>query len=181
MNDLFDLYFDWMCNIVLPGDLYSKYSQLMAYLNNVPFEYTLLMDENRAKDGIDLRYRFGYCCGYSNAQICTDLDWRDCSILEMMVALAFRCEEHIMDNPDIGNRTSMWFMQMLHSLELDNQINGYFDSNYVGEHLCRFINRRYEYDGKGGLFTVNNPRNDMRQTEIWYQAMWYLEEVCESE
>ena len=37
------------------------------------------------------------------------LDNKTCSVLEMMIALAIRCEEHIMDDPDVGNRTGQWF------------------------------------------------------------------------
>ena len=36
----------------------------------------------------------------------------------MMIALAIRCEEHIMDDPDAGDRTGQWFWSMLVSLGL---------------------------------------------------------------
>ena len=43
-----------------------------------------------------------------------------------------------------------------------------------------FLNRQYEADGRGGLFIVRNSRFDLRTVEIWYQAMWYLDEVLEN-
>ena len=42
-----------------------------------------------------------------------------------------------------------------------------------------FLNREYEPNGRGGLFTVNNSPADMRTVEIWYQFMWYLNEFLE--
>jgi hypothetical protein len=39
------------------------------------------------------------------------------------------------------------------------------------------MDREYNPDGSnGGLFVLKNPRADLRETEIWYQAMWYLTE-----
>lgn len=38
------------------------------------------------------------------------------------------------------------------------------------------MEREYERNGEGGLFTVNNGR-DMRTTEIWYQMNYYLSEI----
>ena len=35
----------------------------------------------------------------------------------------------------------------------------------------------YAPDGKGGLFTIRNPRFDMRSMEIWYQMNCYLNEI----
>ena len=74
------------------------------------------MDGNRAEDGIDLRYRFGHEQHYSDAMVASFLDDRPCSVLEMMIALSIRCEEHIMDDPDVGNRTGQWFWSMIASL-----------------------------------------------------------------
>jgi hypothetical protein len=51
-----------------------------------------------------------------------------------------------------------------------------FDRYQVDRILERFLERRYERNGKGGLFTVNNGF-DMRGTEIWYQMNYYLREV----
>ena len=42
--------------------------------------------------------------------------------------------------------------------------------------IMTLYRREYSYYGEGGLFTVHNPKFDMRETEIWYQFMWYLNE-----
>lgn len=177
-DELINRYFDWMCQLVV-GDRYSKqlYHKLFARLHDTEFTYMIPMDGNRAEDGSNLRYRFGREFGYEDVVIATFLDDRPCSILEMMTALAIRCEEHIMDDPDIGNRTGQWFWAMIDSLGLDSMNDALFNRDYVDETICRFLIREYERNGKGGLFTVNHTRRDMRSVEIWYQMCWYLDEI----
>jgi hypothetical protein len=138
------------------------------------------MDGNRAEDGIDLRYRFGYEQGYDSPMIATLLDDRPCSVLEMLIALAIRCEEHIMDDPDIGNRTGQWFWNMIINLGLGFMDDTKFDENYVKDVISRFLYRKYKRNGEGGLFTVEHCKNDLRTVEIWYQMCWYLDEVLEN-
>lgn len=154
-----------------------SYRKLLEYLYHTDFIYIIGLDANRAEDGVNLRYRFGHELGYPDAEISNILDDRECSILEMMVALAIRCEEHIMDDPDIGNRTGQWFWNMIENLELDTMTDTKFDINYVDEIIDRFLNREYGRNGEGGLFTIRNCRYDLRCEEIWYQMMWYLDEV----
>ena len=48
---------------------------------------------------------------------------------------------------------------------------------YAIDVIRRFLNRDYERDGKGGLFTIEHCRYDMRDIEIWYQANWYLDNI----
>ena len=110
-------------------------------------------------------------------QIASYLDNTPCSILEMMIALSLRCEEHIMDNPDAGNRTGQWFWNMLVSLGLGSMDDTEFDRDYVDMVLKRFLARDYQRNGRGGLFTVYDPRQDMRSMEIWYQLNCYLREI----
>lgn len=98
------------------------------------------------------------------------LDNRPCSVLEMIIALAIRLEEHIMDDPDIGNRTGQWFWDMIVSLGLGSMDDSKFDKAHAIDVIRRFLDRDYGRDGKGGLFTIEHCRYDMRDIEIWYQA-----------
>lgn len=179
-NELINEYFEWMYQLVCKDAKGLSYRKLLCKLFDTPFNYTIAMDGNRAEDGVDLRYRFGYECGFDNSAVASCLDDKDCSVLEMMVALAIRCEEHIMDNPDIGDRTGKWFLDMIVNLGLEKMTDDHFDKRYVERILDRFLNREYERNGNGGLFTVHHSRIDMRSAEIWYQAMWYLDEVLKS-
>lgn len=170
-------YFEWLYNLVCK-DKFSKhisYERLLRYLHDTEFIYSIPKDENRAEDGISLRYRFvtEWVLDYDM------LDYLDgpCSVLEMMIALAIRCEENIMDNPKIGDRTSQWFWGMITNLGLGSMMDDNFDEGFVDDTVTRFLNRDYDPDGKGGLFTVKYCDYDLRDVEIWYQLCWYLDSI----
>lgn len=171
-------YFEWLFDII-SHDRYSantKYKVLLEHLFDIDFIWLIDMDENRAIDGINLRYRFGDECQYDENYIRRYLDNRPCSVLEMMIALAHRCEETIMGDDVFGDRTGFWFWTMVVNLELAVMTNRKYDPVYVDGIISRFLNRRYDPDGVGGLFTTNEPGVDYRDVEIWYQMMGFLKE-----
>ena len=172
-------YFDWLCNIVC-GDRYSgqaSYEYLLSYLHEVPFRYSLAMDENRAEDGIGMRYRFARTKLPTSQvwDILTQLEG-ECSVLEMMVALSVRCEEW-MDDTNYGDRTGQWFWEMVVNLGLGAMTNNRYDEELVESAVARFLNRNYERNGKGGLFTIRDCNRDLRKVQIWYQMCWYLDSI----
>lgn len=178
-NEINDAYFSWMYQLV-NGEQYSRgasYRKLLYLLHNTEFTYTIVMDGNRYEDGIDLRYRFGYVFRHESTMIASYLDNRPCSVLEMLVALSIRLEEHIMDDPELGDRTGQWFWSMITNLGLDSMDDDGFEQDFSEKIIRRFLNREYERDGKGGLFTLEHCRYDLRNIEIWYQACWYLDGV----
>ncbi len=180
-SELNDMYFEWMYHIVCDDNRYTKrfsYRRLLHCLHDIPFTFIIPMDGNRAEDGIDLRYRFGYENQIDGSAIATFLDDKKCSVLEMMIALAIRCEEHIMDDPDIGNRTGQWFWNMIINLGLGQMSDGRFNDRKAREIVDIFLNREYEQNGSGGLFTLKHSHRDMRNVEIWYQMNWYLNEIA---
>lgn len=178
-KELVNRYIRWMYKQVY-NENYIKnlsYKKLFHYLNTIDFEYDIPMDENRAEDGINLRYRFGDEFNYTESMIALYLDNKKCSVLEMIVALAIRCEVHIMANPDFGNQTGKWFWQMISNLGLDSMTDNRFDSEYIDEVIDRFLNHRYKSNGEGGLFYIRDSKKDLRTAEIWYQMNWYLESI----
>lgn len=177
-HEMNERYFAYMTHLVC-GNRYGgrlSWRKLFRLLNETEFIYILDMDANRADDGTDLRYRFAYELGFNGADVKRYLDNRPCSMLEMMVALASRCEEQIMDNPDDGDRTGKWFFEMIESLGLMDMSDGRFDRDAACDILCRFMRREYDASGQGGLFTLRYPARDMREIDIWYQMMEYLKE-----
>ena len=104
------------------------------------------------------------------------LDVKECSVLEMMIALSLRCEEQIIDDPDVGDRTRKLFWSMINNLGLNRMDDESYDSFEVEDRLDIFMNREYKPDGTGGLFKLRKTRHDLRNVEIWYQMMWYLSE-----
>lgn len=173
-TELNDRYFEWMYQLVCDGQSRKSYRMLFSYLHDRQFEYSIGLDGNRAADGEDLRYRFGSEHGYSDPIISRYLDDRPCSVLEMMIALSIRCEEHIMEDAEIGDRTGQWFWNMIKSLGLETMTDYRFDHEYAEKVIDRFLDRQYERNGKGGLFTIDNIDRDLRYVEIWYQMCLYL-------
>lgn len=170
-------YFEWMYRLVY-NDKYSRglsYRKLLRHLHETEFFYVIPMDGNRAEDGMDLRYRFGYGHSYEAPMIASYLDDRSCSVLEMMVALSIRCEE-IMEDPKAGDRTGQWFWNMIVNLGLGSMDDQRFSPVYVDNILTQFMNRDYGSHGEGGLFTVRHPSQNLQSVEIWYQMNWYLDE-----
>lgn len=171
-----DEYFDYLCELV-DTDRFSRdisYRKLLSYLHDIEFTWIIPKDDNRADDGIQLRRRFSLFRGDVTL---SNYIPGPCSVLEMMVALAIRCEESTMTDELLGNRTGQWFWGMIHNLELNSMIDSNFDINRVDYIIKRFLDREYEHDGKGGLFTVRNCKRDMRNVEIWYQLSWYLDSI----
>ena len=169
-------YFDWMYNLVC-RNRYSKnisFKKVFSYLNDTKFTDSIRMDLNRAKDGTELRRRYANEFKIANIydRICGP-----CSVLEMMIALAIRCEETIMDDENFGDRTDQWFWDMMKNLGLGHMDDDEFDEEYVSDVITRFLNRDYEPDGRGGLFFVRNCDIDLRDVEIWIQMLWYLDNI----
>lgn len=181
-NRINEEYFEWMYHLVCNDNrLKNKlsYRKLMQYLNSVIFVPIIDMDDNRRIDGIDFRYRFAYENGYPSLYIDESFNWikDDCTVLEMMIALSFRVEEQITDNYLFGDRTGQWFWVMINSLGLNHMDDKSFDRDYCENKVDIFLGRKYESNGRGGLFTIENPIRDMRDVDIWTQFMWYLDEI----
>lgn len=175
MGDLRQRYLNWLSEIVnLPG-----YSMLINKLFNTEFIWTIPFDANRADDGIQLRYRFGRIFNIPDPIIFHEIDLgMPCSILEMIIALAVRCEEQIMGDESIGDRTQVWIHSMLDNLGLFSMSDGKYNDKYVDDVIYIFTNRQYDRTGKGGLFRIDDldPSRDMRTAELWYQMCWYMNE-----
>lgn len=155
------------------------FGKLLSQLHNTYFRYSLDMDQNRAEDGISLRYRFAleHEDYRDDTDYVLDILVGPCSVLEMMIALALRCEENLMDDTTKGNRTRQWFWGMVVNLGLGPMTDDKYDDQYVDECLDRFLDREYDPDGKGGLFTIKHCDVDLRDVEIWRQLCWYLNSI----
>ena len=91
-------YFNYLCSFVYDDGFLVGYTKLLRQLFETEFIYSDL-DKNRVGDGISLRYRFDPDNYHSY------LDDMPISVLEILIALALRCEETIMYNESYGNRS----------------------------------------------------------------------------
>lgn len=175
-NDIIDEYFEWLSNIVCRGRYSNRTSfrKLLMRLHDIKFRYALLQDENRADDGVNMRYHFAY--EHPDIYDAESYLTGPSSVLEVMIALAIRMES-IMDDPSIGDRTAQWFWCMVVNLGLGSMSDDRFDKRRVDISIERFLDREYEPDGQGGLFTIRNCEYDARNAELWHQALWYLDNI----
>lgn len=173
-DEVINRYFQWLIDIVDVNGRVS-YRKLLMHLHRTPFTHEY-KDSSRASDGENLRYRF-----YNEVPGITRSNLlflnESCSVLEMMIALAVRCEESIMDDPKYGNRTKQWFWQMMNSLGLNGMSDDCFDRDECQMIIDRFLDRKYSPDGKGGLFTIRGCGKDLRKYDIWTQLCWYLDSI----
>jgi len=165
-------YYNYICELVGIGDE-SNYSCLARKLMSMQFNYTIPNDANRESDGIDLRYRFGYEHDIPYPIIASRLDTFECTILEMLIALSVRVD-NIMSSDD---NPSFIFWSMIGNLGLSQMTDDNFDEWHVEECIFRFLNREYQPNGEGGLVTLKNAPEDLRNVEIWYQLSWWLDEL----
>lgn len=168
-----ELYFKWLVERIDDGRA-RDYRMLLCELFHTIFTYSIPRDHNRATDGTDLRYI------YANAIGADPEFWRDfmpveCTMLEMMVALAIRWDDSIMFEADRGPRPGILFWIMVENTGLDYFSDRNFDKNKVSGIIEKVINRTYGIDGKGGLFVTKDRKIDMREMEIWYQLNYFME------
>ena len=171
-NWLIGLAYDWCSQ-------HGSYKKLMEYLYFHDFIPTYSKDGNRVQDGIEMRFRFIEAFDsdkYTYHDVYKYLT-HNCNILEMMIALAQRCEDHIMGDPAAGDQSGVWFWDMIVNMHLYKMTDEHFNVSKVEKRVNDMLDHNYDKNGDGGLFSVRNPDIDMRNAEIWYQMNWHLGEI----
>lgn len=168
-------YLNWLSEIAIPdADQRDLYQKLLLGLYSEDFYWSVKNDGNRAGDGENLRWIFedetGLICEKEGP----------CSVLEMLVALARDCENEIMYDPDEGDRTGIWFWEMIENLGLGEMDDWCFDLDQFDVVMRRFLDRKYGADGDGGPFYICGFRGDMRRIELWYQLNFYMKNRYEN-
>lgn len=181
VNQIHNDYKNWLIGLACDWcSHYGSYAKLMDCLYSLEFIALYPNDRNRCQDGIEMRFRFAEVFGqgiYTYHDVYNYLINNHCSVLEMMIALARRCEDHIMGDPDIGDRSGVWFFEMVRTLHLDQMTDENFDISYVEQVVKNLIEHNYARNGDGGLFSVRNQEIDMPRAEIWHQLNWHLGEL----
>jgi hypothetical protein len=164
-----ELYFTWLYSQV--GDVKDRnksrtYWSLLNQLYYKPFVWLIPNDDNRVQDGLDLRHEWMY-----EYRMAPSDDWlfRDCSFLEMLIALSRRLAFEGEGHPPV------WFWHLIKNLGLHECTDrSKYNQDEVNDALDTVIFRLYDPNGRGGLFPLRYSENDQRQVEIWYQMNEYL-------
>lgn len=165
-------YFDWLCMVAVPDGYHRlEYSMLLNTLMETEFYWLVPRDENRARDGLELRDLYeqetGETCDFDGP----------CTVLEMMLALAMRCNDEIMYDPEDPNRADQWFWTMICNLKVDVFDNKHFSKIDTEEILEKFLDRKYENFGQGVCFCLFPPpklSTNFYRSELWYQLNWWI-------
>ena len=161
-------YFEWLYSQVASRsnpNPQRTYWLLLEEMHNKRFSWFVPNDDNRVEDGLELRYEFLNGPGESEEY---------CSFLEMLIALSRRVAfESITDDDPME-----WFWHLVDNLglrELNDEALMDRDLNrHIRATLDSVVDRRYDKDGHGGLFPLDEPEKDQRKVELWYQMSSYL-------
>jgi len=167
-------YFDWLCSLI---NLRSgSYDILIHELYSIEFTWVIDLDANRAEDGIILRGDF-HQRGFDEY-----IEDRPCSVLEALIAMA-RNMDYILDDDDRGDRTRIWFWEMIQNLKLDGFTDASFEEPF-GEDMARldnireicnvWMNREFTYAGWGSPFPLFSAHRDQRKLHIIDQMNDYI-------
>lgn len=157
-------YFHWLLKFIGNGLCRkNSYFELLEYLFNTEFDWSIPMDENRAADGIDLRHRFVVECDEDQELSYIYLSG-PASILEVLIALSIKMEYVARGSIDLS-KSSQWFWGMIKSLDILDCYDGNFDE----EKVVYFLDRWTDFESEISIFPSG-------KGEIWNQAMNFLSE-----
>ena len=169
-----ELYFKWLyskvASVEVPTPSLTHWT-LLRDLHSIEFVWLVNGDDNRAGDGLDLRGQFLH-----QSYLPSSSEWMNigCSVLEMFIGFTRRAEFQT----DINARDWFWiFMRNLKLDDLNDAVSDEFNiSEIVADVLDQFLWRTYRETGEGGLFPLQEPHQDQRSVELWYQFNYWLDE-----
>ena len=165
-----DAYFNWLHSKVdstdVPTPSLTHYT-LLRVLHSIEFVWTVVGDDNRAEDGLDVRREF-----LRNVDL-PEEQWTHmpCSVLELLIAFSRKAAFQT----DISDREWFWiFLDNLNLAEMTDARNNVAERVY--DRIEKFIWRLYRPNGRGGLFPLEHTERDQRKVELWYQFCEYVDE-----
>lgn len=169
-------YLEWLYShvgIVQNRNPERSYWKLLRQLYTTPFEWFIPNDDNRIEDGKALRISFIRETDFPLNDPHGLFYNIDCSILEMLIALAQQAAFLSEGEP------AEWFWRMMHNLGFDGYTDNIFErriSEEVEGITNRLNDRDYSNNGAGGLFPLKYTDMDQRVVELWYQLQAYVSE-----
>lgn len=180
-----ETYFRWLVDLLGDDYLRNNYRKLFEKLYSTEFVWKIPFDENRAKDGLRLRETFAEEIGEKwqktgkNGYFGAIFDdFRPCSVLEMLVALAQRGADDILWEPDSEDKTGQLFWEMIENLGLDIYDDFHWFEKEVEHILYDFLERKYGSNGDGNAFVLRTA--DPRKMDLWLQLNRYVIESRKS-
>ena len=151
-------YFRWLMSII-GGP--REYEDVIIELWETEYYSDIPNDENRAADGIELRYHFEVETGKKCEKT------GPCTVLEMMIGLANRTENAFMYDPKVGNRTGQWFWEMFFNAKMDFLIGR-------GQKKLGKSPVLLDKSGRFDLFNMPKKPENWDEMEVWEQLCRYI-------
>ena len=176
INTTTNAYVRWLAKYV--GGLNSRELLMLTLLNMEFYSDIHDFDKNRMSDAMKLRR------SYMEETHLEDEEFYEIppSVLEVLIALAYRIENDILSESD-GITAEDMFNMFLENMGIDFIFDWEWDDDkevYIQLQACRFMDRLYNADGSdGGIFVLKHPDKnvDLRTKDIWMQAQHWLRET----
>jgi hypothetical protein len=162
------VYFDWLTTqIEILGKPKRSYQGLFLKLFSTEFVWTIAGDDNRARDGLDLRREFESSAGGKTQFL------QFVSVLEVLIGLSRRLAFLA------GGEAPEWAWHLIENLNLEGCADplSFANAGHIDEVLNALVWRTYKRNGKGGFFPLKKPKGDQRGVELWYQMHEYIGEI----
>lgn len=181
-NNLSELYLVWLINLINADNYKGKsYIKLCSLLNKIPFEPVMKLDKNRSSD-VQSLLRETYIQSQSdwyrlsNDEIMELPAW-PVSFLELIISLAMRIDLDFMREINGIDNTRIYFWVLVRNLGFLS----FDDDNWNEDSIISVVNRlnivqerKYDFNGNGGLFPLENAEMDQRNVQIWNQLCQFV-------
>lgn len=166
-------YYQWLLNHV-ESPIAETHTMLLDTLHNIEFTWKLPMDANRAADGINLRYIYIELEGVDELyddEYFSEHGYK-CSVLEMLIALTTRFATDVVGESFMSPANYFWIL--MENVDLIKYTDAHFDEEAVRDAIFDFLDN-------GGLFPLNGPSKNGKDTELWYQMCeWFREKYWQN-
>ena len=181
-NNLSQLYLEWLLRLINADNYKGKsYIKLCSLLNKIPFEPVMKLDKNRSSD-VQSLLRETYIQSQSdwyrlsNDEIMELPTW-PVSFLELIISLAMRIDLDFMREINGIDNTRIYFWVIVRNLGFLS----FVDDNWNEDSIISVVNRlnivqerKYDFNGNGGLFPLENAEMDQRNVQIWNQLCQFV-------
>lgn len=186
-------YFDWLISLINNPPNGKKYSKMLKCLHKNHFKVINIFDKNRQNDAMDLRkvyfnsiYYKIYALSKCPETILLDEKFINlCTFLELLICISKRMEFEMTSDSDMDYSMNRWFWELISNIGFDKYSDDDWDKYDSEKEIIKRINiinnREYEQNGNGGLFPIHTPPYRMRNIDLWYQMMKYLQEKYDLE